>query len=173
MCRFKPRLNRLCFFFFFSVCLFAIKQALSEGSHRNRSCYTDMQNMVRSFSPTQVDGSVYQSLDTTLCIFQDNVAADASWKHNMDSLCAGILKLLCLRHIWSVTEASQTVNCLKECAFNCAFVTLTTRLRRKKKKKTTAFVLVMSCTIELFDMLLLRKCICKLNSTSSIFVMQK
>lgn len=30
----------------------------------------------------------------------------------------------------------------------------------------------MSCNIELFDMLLLRKCICKLNSTSSIFVMQ-
>lgn len=33
-------------------------------------------------------------------------------------------------------------------------------------------MLVMSCTIDLFDMLLLRKCICKLNSTSSIFVMQ-
>lgn len=69
-------------------------------------------------------------------------------------------------------DVSQTVNCLKECAFNCAFVTFYHTFKTKRKKRT-AFVLVVSCTIELFDMLLLRKCICKLNSTSSIFVMQK
>lgn len=65
MCRFKPCFNRLCF-----LCMFVCHKAGDfKKQPLNCSCYTDLQNMIQSFSPTQVDGSVYQSLDTTLCIF--------------------------------------------------------------------------------------------------------